>query len=56
MNLLDLAKATIACAGIAFLVYSFPVVSQATIIGLLSVLWLSYAVKTIQTLRRKWQS
>ncbi len=55
MNLLDLTKATIACAGIAFLVYSFPVLSQATVIGLLSLLWLSYAVKTIQTLRRRRQ-
>jgi hypothetical protein len=37
MNLLDLIKATIGCAGIAFLVYRFPVLSQAVIIGLLIV-------------------
>jgi len=55
MNLLDLAKATVTCAGIAFLVYSFPVLGQATIIGMLSVLWLSYAVKRSNA-PRKWQS
>ena len=50
MNALDLTKATIVCGTLAFLVYSFPVISQALIIGVLSLAWLSYAHKTIKTL------
>jgi hypothetical protein len=53
MNVLDLIKATIFCGGIAFLIYSFPVVSQAVIIGVLSLLWLSYAHRTIAKLMRR---
>jgi hypothetical protein len=53
MNLLDLIKATIACGVSAFLIYSFPVVSQVVIIGLLTLLWLGYAHKTVATLRRR---
>ena len=53
MNVLDLIKATVVCGGIAFLVYSFPVLSQAAIIGLLGALWLSYAGKTLKTVRRR---
>ena len=53
MNVLDLAKATVICGGIAFLIYSFPVVSQAVIIGLLSLLWLSYAHRTFTKLLRR---
>jgi hypothetical protein len=53
MNVLDLIKATIACGVTAFLIYSFPVVSQVVIIGLLTLLWLSYAHRTLITLRRK---
>jgi hypothetical protein len=53
MNVLDLIKATIACGGSAFLIYSFPVISQIVIIGLLSLLWLAYAHKTIARLRRR---
>ena len=52
MNLLDLVKATVTCGGISFVVYSFPVVSQAAIIGALAVLWLSYAGKTLQAAQR----
>lgn len=47
MSLMDLIKATIACGGIAFLIYSFPVISQVIIIALLTLLWLSYAHRTI---------
>lgn len=47
MNALDLTKATVVCGGIAFLVYSFPLISQILIIGSLSLVWLSYAYKTI---------
>jgi hypothetical protein len=53
MNVLDLFKATIICGGIAFLIYSYPVLSQAMIIGVLSLLWLAYAHKTVANLRRK---
>ena len=52
MNWLDLVKATLICGGLAFLIYSFPVVSQIVIIGLLTVLWLGYAHKTLARLRR----
>jgi hypothetical protein len=53
MNVLDLIKATITCGLLAFLIYSFPVVSQAVIIGGLSLLWLSYAHRTLSNLRRR---
>ena len=53
MNVLDLTKATVLCAAIAFLVYSYPVLGQIVIIGLLSVLWLSCALQTVQTVRRR---
>jgi purine-cytosine permease-like protein len=54
MNILDLAKATVVCGSVAFLVYSFPVVVQIVIIGVLSLLWLAYAYRTWETLRRRW--
>ena len=54
MSLLDLVKATIVCGGVAFVVYSFPIVVQILVIGLLSLLWLAYAYKTIETIRRRW--
>jgi hypothetical protein len=53
MNVFDLIKATIFCGGVAFLFYSFPVLGQVLVISLLSVLWLSYARKTILTIRGK---
>ena len=53
MRLWDLIKATVVCGGVAFLVYSFPVLSQAVIIGLLTLMWLSCAHQTVQTIRRK---
>jgi uncharacterized membrane protein YesL len=53
MNVLDLIKATIACGGSAFLIYNFPIIGQVIIIGLLSLLWLGYAHKTLATIRRK---
>jgi hypothetical protein len=52
MNVLDLTKATVVCGALAFLVYSFPILGQIVIIGLLSLLWLAYAYKTIETV---WQ-
>lgn len=53
MNLMDLIKATLACGISAFLIYSFPVIGQILIITLLTLLWLSYAHKTLATLRRR---
>jgi hypothetical protein len=37
----------------AFLIYSFPVIGQVLIIGLLTVLWLSYAHRTFARLLRR---
>jgi hypothetical protein len=51
MGVLDLIKATIICGLIAFLCYSFPVLGQAVIIGLLTLVWLAYARSTIMRLR-----
>jgi hypothetical protein len=53
MNVLDLTKATIVCAGVAFLVYSFPVIGQVLIIGALTVIWLSYAYRAIKAATAK---
>ncbi len=52
MSLLDLAKATVVCGAVAFLFYSYPVVGQILAITFLSLLWLSYARKTVINLRR----
>ena len=56
MNLLDLIKATIACGTVAFFFYSYPVLGQALAILILTLLWLSYARKTLRTLKRKWSA
>jgi hypothetical protein len=53
MNLVDLIKATITCGVSAFLIYNYPVISQVVIIGLLTLLWLAYAHRTLSGLRRK---
>ncbi len=53
MTVLDLVKATIICGLLAFVIYSFPVVGQVTLIAFLSVLWLLYAHKTIATILRR---
>ena len=50
MSVYDLIKATIVCGGIAFLVYSYPVIGQIVIIGILGLAWLTYARKMIKTL------
>ena len=55
MRLADLIKATVICGLLAFLVYSFPLLGQIMIIGLLSLLWLSCAHQTIQAIRRKYR-
>jgi hypothetical protein len=51
MTILDLTKATVICAAIAFLIYSYPVVGQVVLIAFLSLLWLSYAHRAISSFR-----
>ncbi len=53
MTIFDLIKATVICGLIAFLIYSYPVLGQVVLIGFLSLLWLSYAHRTIVGLRRR---
>ena len=53
MTILDLSKATVICGLLAFVIYSFPVVGQVLIIGLLAMLWLSYARKTLAGFLRR---
>jgi hypothetical protein len=53
MSIYDLTKATVICGGVAFLIYSFPLVSQILTIGLLTLLWLSYAYQAFVNVRRK---
>ena len=53
MTILDLIKATLACGAFAYLIYSFPLLGQIVLIGFLSLLWLSYARKTIASLLRR---
>jgi len=52
MSILDLSKATVACGGTAFVLYTFPVAAQAITIGVLTLLWLSYAHKVLAKCRR----
>ena len=47
MSFVDLIKATVICGGVAFLIYSFPMLAQGLIIVGLTLLWLSYARKTV---------
>lgn len=47
MRTSDLIKATIGCGLAAYLVYEFPVLGQVVIIGVLSLLWLSYLYSTL---------
>ena len=47
MRTSDLIKATVACGLAAYLVYEFPVLGQVVIIGVLSLLWLSYLYTTV---------
>jgi hypothetical protein len=52
MTILDLAKATVVCGSVAFLTYSYPILSQVMVIGSLCLLWLLYAHRTLACLRR----
>jgi hypothetical protein len=51
MTILDLTKATVICAAIAYVIYSYPTVGQVLLIAFLSLLWLSYAHRTISSFR-----
>ena len=51
MTRFELAKATLLCGGIAYFAYSIPALSQAIIIAILSVLWLTYLHSTVRRLR-----
>ncbi len=53
MSMFDLAKATMVCGGLAFLIYSFPLFSQVSLIVILTLMWLMYARNTVTSLRRK---
>jgi hypothetical protein len=53
MELVDLIKATIFCGLMAFLCYSFPVLSTAMIIGFLALIWLGYVRTTLVRLLRR---
>ena len=49
----DLIKATLVCALVAYLVYSYPLLGQVLIIAFLSLLWLSYLYRTIVSLHAR---
>ena len=51
MTATNFAKATLFCGGIAYFAFRIPALSQAIIIALLSVLWLSYLHSTVSRLR-----
>lgn len=53
MTILDLTKATLVFGGMAFLIYSYPLLGQIVVIGVLGLLWLLYALKTIRAIRRR---
>ena len=53
MNMFDLVKATVVCGILAFVIYSFPLVSQIGLITVLAILWLGYARKALVDLRRR---
>jgi len=53
MRPIDLFKATLFCGIAAYLVYTFPTLSQGIIIALLSLLWLSYLRSTVLRLRQR---
>ena len=52
MTVWDLIKATLVCGGLAFAVYSIPALSQALIIGLLTLAWFSCAHQVVRSSRR----
>ncbi len=53
VTVLDLAKATVVCGSLSYLTYSYAVLGQAAVIGVLGLLWLFYARETVEYLRRR---
>jgi hypothetical protein len=53
MNAVDLVKATLVCGAVAGLVFRYPAIGQVAMIAGLTLIWLSYAYKTIQTRRHR---
>ena len=53
MKTLDFIKATVVCGAMGLLVYSFPLISQIVVLGLLGFVWFFYAYKVIQALTGK---
>jgi hypothetical protein len=53
MDVLNLIKATIILGVVAFLCYSYPVIGQAMVIGVLALLWLGYVHATVMRLLRR---
>ena len=53
MSFVDLTKATVVCGGVAFLFFNWPVLGQALMIAVCSVLWLSYLRKVVLAYRRR---
>lgn len=53
MTAYDFAKATVLCGATAYFAYRFPALSQAIIIAMLSLLWLSYLHSTVSRLRER---
>ncbi len=53
MSIMDLAKATLVCGALGFLIYRFPILGQILLLGFLGLLWLLYARRTFQTRRRR---
>ena len=53
MSVLDLAKATLVCGGVSYLIYNFPPISQVVMIGLMFLVWLVYAHRTVANLLRR---
>lgn len=51
MTSFDLAKATLLCGSLAYFAYRIPALSQAIIIAILSLLWLSYLHSTVSRRR-----
>lgn len=47
MRPIDLIKATLVCAAVAYVVYCYPVVSQILLIGSIALIWASYFYRTV---------
>ena len=53
MSTKSFIKATVICSLLSFLVYTFPVLGQVAVIGLLGVLWSACALQTAERARKK---